>query len=74
MFKKEAIFCYFYVMLYEKQLGSLGRLLMMIGRVVEHFLTSQNRTYWKITNTKHEKGKKLQNVHNLLPSGFQIMT
>ena len=48
--------------------------LMMIGHVVEHFLTSQNWTYWKITNTKHEKGKKLQNVHNLLPPRFQIMT
>ena len=47
---------------------------MMIGRVEEHFLTSQNWTYWKITNTKHGKGKTLQNVHNLLPPGFQIMT
>ena len=37
-------------------------------------LTSQNWTYWKITNTKREKGKKLQNVHNLLQPGFQIMT
>ena len=48
--------------------------LMMIGHVVEHFLTSQNWTYRKITNTKHEKDKKLQNVHNSLPPGFQIMT
>ena len=47
---------------------------MMIGHVADHFLTSQNWKYWKITNTKHDKGKKLQNVHNLLPPGFQIMT
>ena len=49
-------------------------IVIMIGHVAVDFLTSQNWTYWKITNTKHEKGKKLQNVHNLHQPGFQIMT
>ena len=58
----------------ESRACTRSQVLIMIGRVVENFLTSQNQTYWKITNTKHGKGKKLQNVHNLLSPVFQIMT